>query len=215
MNQIQCFWLEETGRARRYLRRFASRCGDDLPADDPCPVNGYHNAMVAIDDVAVVRKPWSHDAEHIVRDYRGADDRAAFKDDARWPAACACGHAFLESDTWQVFFDDIMRRTDNGEEMTLRDAPPGAMWDAWWYGNSAFPTPPRADGIHLMVRCPDGDWYVDGIAGNGPRDSYGWTRTGDPRTVPPTVTATPSIQIGGIGSGGYHGWLRNGVLVPA
>ncbi|HVN69306.1 MAG TPA: hypothetical protein VMU38_06640 [Candidatus Binatia bacterium] len=35
---------------------------------------------------------------------------------------------------------------------------------------------------------------------------------GDPKATPPTVTATPSIQIGGIGSSGYHGWLRNGRL---
>lgn len=212
---IQCFWLEETGRARRYLRRFASRRGDDIPSDEPCPVNGYHNEMVAIDEVPVGRKPWKYDEEYIVRDYGGADNLEAFKGDARWPAACACGYTFLDTDSWQVFFNDVMRRTDTGEEMTLRDAPAGAMWDAWWYGDSGFPMPPRPDGIHLMCRTPDGDWYVDGLAGNGPKNDYGWSRTGDPRAHPPTVTASPSIQIGGIGSGAYHGWLRNGVLVPA
>ena len=50
-----------------------------------------------------------------------------------------------------------------------------------------------------------GEWCVDGPANNGP----GWDRTGDPTAVPPTVTATPSIQCRS-----YHGWLRDGKLVP-
>ena len=93
------------------------------------------------------------------------------------------------------------------------------MWDAWWYGDSDFCSFP-IDGLHLMVNCPgtaDGKgsahWYVDGRAGNGDPNSRGWTRTGDPKANPPTITANPSIQI--TRTNGYHGWLRNGKLVDA
>lgn len=213
MTEIACFWLEETGRARRYLRRFATRQGDDVPS--PCPTLGYHHAMNPVDDVPCGLKKWEH-GDVTIRDYQGADDLELFpRSDDRWPTVCVCGYTFRDCDRWQVFFDEIMRRGDTGEEMVLRDAPAGALWDAFGYRGSNWPTPPRPDGIHLMCKTPDGDWYVDGRANNGPRDDYGWSRSGDPRSNPPTVTAHPSIQMGGIGSSGYHGWLRNGRLVPA
>lgn len=36
----------------------------------------------------------------------------------------------------------------------------------------------------------------------------GWSVTGDP----PTITVSPSINIGGDQRSGYHGWIRGGVL---
>ncbi len=177
--------------------------------------HSYHNAMATVDTVPFTIVPWQH-GDRMVNDYGDAKNEANFPhSDLRWPTHCVCGYAFVESDRRQIFFDDLMRRTDTGEEMTLRDAPAGAMWDAWWYGGSAFPTPPRPDGIHLMVRTPDGEWYVDGLASNGPRNDYGWQRSGDPKAIPPTITAKPSIQMGAVGSSSYHGWLRDGKLVDA
>lgn len=194
---IQCFWLEKTLRARRSLRRYHS---SDVRCSGPM---GYHDAMVTIDEVPV-RKKWEY-GDAIVQDYAGADDVDAFKDDPRWPKACSCGYEFKKTDRWQIFFDDVMKRNDTGEEISLRDAPPGAMWDAWWYGvDSSWTNPQRPDSVCLMLKTPGGDWYVDGRS----RQGGFWTRTGDPRSNPPTVTATPSILIEP-----YHGWLRDGKLV--
>ena len=91
---------------------------------------------------------------------------------------------------------------DSGE--TLEPAPVGAMWDADWFagetGSHGLNYSRNPDGIVLCVRCPGGDWMVD-----GPSSSNGsWSRTG---TVP-NVTVTPSIL-----QPTYHGWLRNGELV--
>lgn len=40
-----------------------------------------------------------------------------------------------------------------------------------------------------------------------------WTRTGDPRAIPPTVTVTPSVWPNA--PHGWHGFLTDGALVPA
>jgi hypothetical protein len=92
---------------------------------------------------------------------------------------------------WQVFQDQIYRRADTGEEYTLRDAPPGAMYIATWHDN------------HLRVCLPPNGghdyWDVDGPSKNG----NGWTRSGDL----PNVTANPSIL-----TPRYHGFLRGGWL---
>ena len=41
---------------------------------------------------------------------------------------------FAPEDERQVFERSVHRRADTGAEMTIEEAPPGAMWDAWWYG---------------------------------------------------------------------------------
>jgi hypothetical protein len=186
---IQCFWLEETDAVARFLRRY-SRAND-------CPGHGYHNAMTRIeDDVARAGE---------MIDLTPGRSVDAFVADDRWPSKCEhCARPFIVDEEWQVFSERIYRRADNGELVTLRDVPPGAMWNAWWIGHRS--EMPKPDEIRLMVKTPDGDWYVDGKASNGP----GWTRTGDPRANPSTVTATPSIAMQK-----YHGWLRDGRLVDA
>lgn len=174
-----CFLAERTDRARESLRRYAR-------LDAPCPATGaYHNASVDLGtDVP------------FAGEYNGSGRDDFPHDDPRWPTACACGYAFAEIDTWQHNLDRLYR-DGGGRLFTLRDAPPGAMWDAqWaadhWHGN---------DGRCLYVKLPDGsDWCVDGPAANS---DTGWQRTGEP----PRITATPSID-----SGGYHGFLQNGVL---
>jgi hypothetical protein len=91
---------------------------------------------------------------------------------------------------------------DDGE--ILRCAPVGAMWNADWFigcrEENGLVYSRHGDGIVLCVRCPGGDWLVD-----GPSDTGGaWERSG---TVP-NVTVTPSI----LQRGKYHGWLRDGYL---
>ncbi len=197
--RIPCYWLEPTPRERRFLRRYHR---DTQAPDHACaqavPAHGYHQAMAPVEDGDV-----QTDAEG----YGVTQPPEAYAGDPRWPAACACGRPFAEDDVRQVFTHRIYRRPDTGQLMTIDEAPPGAMWDAWWYGRHF--KGPGPDGLHLMVKTPGGDWYVDGPAKNS---ETGWTRTGDTRAVPPTVSATPSI---GIGDGKYHGWLRDGALVEA
>ncbi|HEX4014332.1 MAG TPA: hypothetical protein VHX17_10665 [Candidatus Cybelea sp.] len=210
---IQCFWLESTLTARRSLRRY--KRDDERCSAQP----GYgHQAQAPIDEVPFKIQRGDSDVGYNVFDWCGASDVGLFPHgDLRWPKECLCGAAFTDADAWQVFMDEIYVRTDTGERIVLRDAPAGAMWDAWWYGDATFCSFP-IEGTHLMVRCPgtaDGkgtaDWYVDGRAGNGDRKSRGWQRSGNPKASPPTVTANPSIQI--TRTNGYHGWLRNGQLV--
>lgn len=131
----------------------------------------------------------------------GFDDLAPPHDDPRWPTRCACGYVFSADDPWQVFQHQIYRRSDTGEEMTVEEAPPGAMWDAWWY--EGFGKTP--DGKHLCVKLPNGSsWYIDGPATGG----GSWTRSG----TPPIVTAKPSIFANQGKPNEWHGWLTDGVL---
>lgn len=106
-------------------------------------------------------------------------------------------------------------RSDGGGETTIRDAPPGAMWDAWWYPWKG------PDGRSLMVRCPNGrDWSIDGRASNctlpDDQEHRCWVRTGDPPSVTVSKSApgqrTCSAGGGSIQAGDYHGFLRDGRL---
>lgn len=188
-SRIRCFWLEDTGRVKIYLRRYRL-------SEEKCPgAFGYHNASAFIDE-----RP-------AVCDSRGYNEVIAHpRDDPSWPAACRCGYAFAPADPWQVNQISIYRRVDTGELMTLEEAPAGAMWNAWWMSESRTRRGPgtwvREDGISLHVKTPAGEWCVDAppSSGNG-----GWSRSG----TPPDVTASPSIVIG---ANAYHGFLRNGWL---
>ncbi len=69
-----------------------------------------------------------------------------------------------------------------------------------WYGKR----PP------IMIVLPNGShWLIDSRFGGGPNDERkpnGWVITGEV----PNLTAMPSINH--LGPGGYHGWLKDGVL---
>jgi hypothetical protein len=195
MGDVVCFWLEPTDRVRLWLRRFVYSDAMKCPLPD-----GYHNAMAPFGE-----QPARYSTEGIGgrRYYASFDALGPARGDPQWPTRCACGYAFRDEDTWQVFQQGIYRRVNTGAEMTIEDAPAGAMWDAWWYGEPRYP-----DGIQLMVKLPNGsDWWVDGpFAGGG----GSWTRTG----TPPVVTASPSIWSRRDLPNSYHGWLRDGVLRP-
>jgi hypothetical protein len=191
VSRIQCFLLEKTDRVRLRLRRFTYGLGCGERASDPCPAGpmGGHDATVPFrsvsgDDLwpAITRGAYLGSYEHV----------APAHDDPRWPALCQqCSAPMPACTEWQVFQERIWRRTDTGSLLSLREAPPGAMWIADWLDN------------HLQVALPPGGgmdyWDVDGSASNGP----GWTRTGEP----PNVTAAPSIL-----TPRYHGYLRGGFL---
>jgi hypothetical protein len=201
---IRCFFLTPTDRVRRSLRRFvwsgSEKCQGPF---------GYHNASVVIDEVQGV---FRDDGRRTLSN----DDRPEqFAGDPRWPKACSCGREFADADERQVFTELIYQRSDTGEFTAIRDAPPGAMWDAWWMAESWS----GADGRCLMVRCPDGhDWMVDGQASNCtmPHDHVHkcWVRHGEP----PNITVdkngvTCAAGAGSIQTPKWHGFLRNGELV--
>lgn len=192
---VKCFLIVDSGVTQIRLRRYQQGEG--------CPLPGkYHNAQSA----EVGRKP------HKVGAYICGGHVADYpKDDARWPKACACGYEFQDADEWQVFSEAIYRAED-GREFTLRDVPPGAMWDAWW-GSEHWKGP---DGKSMTVVCPDGtQWCIDARASNCtmPEDKVHrcWIRHGEP----PNLTVdkngvTCAAGAGSIAVPGYHGFLQNG-----
>jgi hypothetical protein len=186
-SSIQCFMIESTDRARCSLRRYVS--SDKAKCSGPF---GYHNAHTPIGDRVL-------DPAALPRVFSLADKSQPLHNDSQWPSKCEhCDYIFAADDEWQLFYDVLYARVDNGAEMTLRTAPPGAMWDADWLPEKG------PDGRSLVVKLPPGgmidEWHVDGPSNNGP----GWTRSGEA----PRITANPSIL-----TPHYHGWLRDGVLV--
>jgi hypothetical protein len=205
-----CHWWDRTGQVALYLRRYRHGTG--------CPVSGYHWSMafVGAADVSDRGDGYLHHG-----DVPGPD---AYQGDPRWPTACQCGEPFTADDPWQVFTQRIYQRRGTDERVTQDGLPVGALYDAAWESHKG------PDGISLCVVCPPASahnvWHADGPA--YPPDKSGpkwpaWSRTGDPTTEPPTVTVSPSIEIG-FGhrdgkpfAGGphyYHGHLTNGVLTP-
>lgn len=201
---IKCFWLEPTDRQRLSLRRYES-------GSSGCPANNgyYHDAMTLIGES---KETWDSEKRHWVDDGKTAED---FKNDPRWPKNCACGYVFL-NDQWQLFSQHLYRRTDTGEEMTLRDAPDGAMWEATWY--SDIPGWCGEDGRAIICRVPvKHDWHIDGSASNCTRPNephHCWIRHG----TPPNLTVDKNGNTCAAGAGSiltkqWHGFLRNGELV--
>jgi len=199
---IKCFWLQPTDREKRYLRRYASgsKCSGPM---------SYHNAMVLLDESPEVACPdgcWKDSGQT-------ADN---FKGHPLWPTHCACGYEFKPEDEWQLFSQHLYRRADTGEEMTLRDAPEGAMWNADWYPkDSAWR---GDDGRAIICKVPKNhNWHVDGPASNCTRPNephHCWVRHGEPPNL--TVDKNGNTCAAGAGSiqtKDWHGFLRNGELV--
>lgn len=204
---VECFWLEPTDRCAYALRRYASgsTCSGRF---------GYHNARVSLGETPALFK-----GEGWCRTVEIGPKVEDFIDDVRWPSKCEqCDYTFVDGDSRQVFFDLIYRRIDTGTELVIRDAPPGAMWDAWWM-------PPQwrgPDGKSLIVICPDGSqWTIDGPAKNCtlPNDDEHrcWLRVGDVPKVTVSKNGPPGWRTCGAGAGsiavkGYHGFLVNGIF---
>lgn len=193
-SKLTCFWIEPSNEAEVSLRRWRSDSSSDVgkcPAlrvpypGHPAVAWGYHNAEVKVDRCAR--------GEHDTSRLPTVDEQA----DPRWPKKCDCGYEFAPTDNWYISTFTLYRRVDTNELYTLHDAPAGAMYDAYWYGEKKGP-----DGKNVILKTPEGEWWIDGPANNGP----GWTRVGEV----PRITCTPSIGIGTPYR--MHGWLRNGVL---
>jgi hypothetical protein len=187
----QYFLLEPTDRARFYLRRYSREHGTDL-----CPRNpgeySYHNAQTYIGDFPVRRDERGFVVDPPIAEWPAGASTA----DPRWPPTCDCGTTWQPDDHRQLFNELIYVRQDTGEEVTLRDPPIGAMWDAFWSRHRG------PDGLSLVVQTPGGEWMIDGPSSSGGH----WFRTGQP----PRITVTPSIAAGHPER--YHGFLTDGQL---
>lgn len=198
----QTYWLEPAWTVEVGLRRYSSP-GSGLSCE-----TGYHSALVITG---------TESAQVDENGYLKARQDITPHDDPRWPTRCEkCDYAFSDEDHWQEWAAVQYRRADTGEVTTLRRAEPGAMWDATWMPDNWR----GADGIALMVRCPNGhDWSVDGEASNctrkGDRSHRCWVRHGDPRECKVTVDKNGETCAAGAGSiqaRDYHGFLQSGVL---
>lgn len=214
---VRCFWLERTDRVRRWLRRYSSsHMGGWTCAE------GWHEAMRPFDDAPAIFEDRLYGTHvHRVLTHREGDRPP--DDDPRWPAACAtCGTPFPPDEVRQFFYDLLYRRTDTGTILTLKEAPPGAMWDAWWlHGLKGGPlTMPTADGRNIMVKCPNGrEWHIDGRASNCtlPNDNahHCWIRHGEPpNLIVDKNGRTCSAGAGSIQAGDYHGFLGTNGAPP-
>lgn len=178
------FIVTRTGRCRQTLRRFAG--------ERACAHSGYSycNAETLFaDDVPTPINNGCIESREKPPD-----------DDPRWPERCACGYEFVDADKRQLFVVEYYAAED-GRRWPIRDLPPGAMYDAWWWPERG----PNGGPWWTVVLPPGGHndtWEVYGPAANSKRP---WTITG----TAPKFTASPSIA-----SPRYHGWLRDGVLTP-
>ena len=217
MPPIRCFLIEPTDRVRQKLRRYSR-------GDSACPTMSgsysYHDAEMPIADAPAV---FYELHPGVICNGARREDAEAYVNDPRWPAYCACGYAFTADDPRQLFCDLIYRRADTGEEMTLREAPAGAMWRAEWQRSFCCS---QDDGAPLMVRLPDGtEWCVDGHANNcnwpdgdiHQDQHHCWPRRGVPPDVGVSKDYSPTCTAGAgsIASHGYHGYLREGYLADA
>jgi hypothetical protein len=211
---VTCFMLEPAGWVQVGLRRF-------VRDDAACPREGgkwsYHGALLVLGDAPIAWSAEQPDRRaHWFKDPEGGYGTPRFeypgRDDPRWPARCECGHEFAPDDPRQEWSGLLYRRFDNDELVTLRDAPPGAMWDAPWYPWKG------PDGLSLMVKCPNGDeWCIDSRASNCtmPEDTGHrcWIRHGEPpRITVDKAGLTCNAGAGSIQAGDYRGFLRDGVF---
>lgn len=200
MANIKCFLIGETDSVQLYPRRYSHRrCAGEM---------SYHNATA--DVVQTVTIP-AGAGETI--DYRGEYEDSVF------PKRCSCGYEFAEDDEWQIFPERLWQRAGFSTTFTLRDAPVGSIWNAWWMSDCWK----GEDGRSMVVRCPGNfDWPIDGPASNCTRrddpNHRCWIRHG----VPPALTVnkdtrgskftTCSAGAGSIQVPGWHGFLTDGEL---
>lgn len=104
---------------------------------------------------------------------------------------------------------------DHGEQRCRYDTLPiGAMWDAPWKRRKG------PDGRAIYVMIPGNyPWFIDGRCSNcnmmNDTVHYCWVRHGEPPDL--TVDKNGDTCKAGAGSidvPGWHGFLRNGFLVP-
>lgn len=198
---VQCFLLQPTDLIEVRLRRY-TRDGGECPDVNN---HGYHQAWTLVG------------VDKVIEDVNDVNTNSGPvpHTDSRWPTQCTCGYKFGPNVGYQYFPQHLYRRSDNGELVTWRDAPGGAMIRATWL--EEIPTWFGTDGKSYMVKLPNGrEWPIDGTASNCTRPTEEhkcWCRHGEaPNFTVDKNGNTCSAGAGSIVSGDYHGFLRNGVL---
>lgn len=200
-----CFWLDRHPTAQIGFRRYRATVRS---GQEDCPVLGYHHTTSLLFRVDY--------PENMSQSSRQAEARYDWPahDDPRWPSMCPCGYEFTDADPHQRWTEPELRRSDTGELVTLRSAPDGAMWDAFWLGRKG------PDGLSVAVRCPGGhEWTIDERARNCTlRDDdvhRCWVRHGKvPWLTVDKNGLTCGAGAGSIQTPNYHGFLREGVFEP-
>lgn len=103
---VDLVYLEPTRLSRQYLWRYNNGLCPHREGD-----NSYHDARVLIG---------VGPADQITGEVYPTDD-------PRWPKHCSCGYPFGERDIKQLFADRLYKRSDTGEDVTLSEAPVGAV----------------------------------------------------------------------------------------
>lgn len=205
MARIKCYFLEPTNFYRKTVRRYSYRQSEEIL----CPN----------------RQPWVHDAELLIADKfesleQLSSGHTAEIDQLTFPTKCDhCDYLFAPEDERTVNNKIYYKRSDNGELVTMHDAPPGAMWYCPWY--EGFYRSQDSDPKNvLVVKTPGGDWVIDSRASNCTRKDdnihFCWIRTGDPRTGNITVHKNGNTCSAGAGSilqDSYHAMLQDGWLI--
>ena len=207
------FLLAPVPQIKLQLRRYTSPKGTNSWT---CQT-GWHESFAPLAIVDHPLKPLPYDCE----DWCDIEVRPA-KQDQRWPRVCSkCSYEFQEGDQWQVFTDRLMARSDGGGLTTIREAPIGAMWFAWWMKYSKSDSYGRdwdnQSGPSLIVKTPGGEWNIDSRASNCtlPKDRQHrcWVRHGFPPKIHVDKNGkTCAAGAGSIICGNYHGFLHNGCL---
>jgi hypothetical protein len=219
----RCYFLEPTDTVRRWLRRYTGHRKHGARGEWTCAA-GWHEAMVLFDETRAIWEQRTYETGRSFRSITHKEDDRPAEWDPRWPTRCAkCDYDFDDLDERQLFYDLLYRRADTSALTTLRDALPGAMWDAWWLrgliGGQVLGGP-ADDGRRLMVKCPNGrEWFIDGRASNCtlPQDDNHrcWVRHGEPPDlVVDKQGVTCSAGAGSIQAGDYHGFLGAGGAPP-
>lgn len=189
---IPLFIAEPTGTCRLALRRFRHREDD---------TGHFHDATAVIDENAPVTQRNPDGIRAVAGD-------SVPHEDPRWPAVCSCGEPFSADDQWQV--NEVEWYEGAGQRFCWGigswDGPPGAMIRATWRDYDDRPP-------GWVVFLPNGTyWNTNDRATGGGGNALGpyWDVTG----TPPLITVSPSIDDRNPARP-WHGWIRDGRLVPA
>lgn len=210
---VPCFMIKRGPNAKRSLRRFHF----GVEGEDICPgtERSYHNCSVEIGVFPLVLSDPSTIA---------LVDPSEYVRDDRWPVKCErCDYIFPDDDPWQVNQHPIYV-ADDGREMTLPEAPPGAIWVAEW-----MPDAWRINGTGpaYVIRLPNGTDFMPGQeACNCDRkgeDHDCWCVHGEPPLLTIDKNPEPGRSTCSAGGGSvwsnqglpneWHGFVTNGELV--
>jgi hypothetical protein len=207
-----CFVITQTHEAERSLRRLC------LGEDNLCPLEGqkFHKAVVGIGRAPVVLTEHHSFAQIEADEYQG---------DERWPTHCACGYAFAEDDYWLVDQEAVYVAED-GREMTLVEAPVGAIWVAAWMTQEHFGVNGGTGPVYVVRLPGNHDWMPGQNASNCDRkgeDHDCWCVHGEAPNLTVDKTPEPGRSTCTAGAGSiwvaqgtpseWHGFLRGGRLL--